>query len=372
MKLLYCGSHGCRLQTLKRLLIIGEEIAFLDRPSIMFGKWGTVGVDSPIRRLLPAFEEKEVKLSVFSPPSGQIANLYSEYISADFSSVDFRRIFLEGLKENEIFTEKFIQLDSNYGSGTGTQIVEALLGDSSLVSAELSNEVEGAFLYKIDNQICRQATFGMLLIEASIKVTNSMFASDQLGFVPISDDPYMTKLLALRLSSSTYIQETSTVAPFLGLEISKTVIPDQVLEQISLADIVDFRESAKDPYCAWAAEINRLSSNIDQMSIAEINSEAPRIFACEIAPRLVEYRNEMKSISEKMFGDLIKKITKWEIPVLSIAFIGSLSLNQAISAFISGLVPAIPTVVDYYQMKRDTKRKHSIAYLVDLAHLSNS
>jgi hypothetical protein len=43
MKLLFSGSAHCQKETLKRLLIIANEIAFMDRPSITFDKWGTIG-----------------------------------------------------------------------------------------------------------------------------------------------------------------------------------------------------------------------------------------------------------------------------------------------------------------------------------------
>jgi hypothetical protein len=44
MKLLYSGSSACDEPTLKRLLLVGTELVFMDRPSVTFaGKWGTVG-----------------------------------------------------------------------------------------------------------------------------------------------------------------------------------------------------------------------------------------------------------------------------------------------------------------------------------------
>jgi len=37
LKLLFTGDPGCSAQTLKRLMIIGEELAFMDRPSVTVG-----------------------------------------------------------------------------------------------------------------------------------------------------------------------------------------------------------------------------------------------------------------------------------------------------------------------------------------------
>lgn len=43
MKLLYCGEEYCDQPVLKRMLVIAEEIHFMDRPSVTFGNWGTIG-----------------------------------------------------------------------------------------------------------------------------------------------------------------------------------------------------------------------------------------------------------------------------------------------------------------------------------------
>jgi hypothetical protein len=76
--------------TLKRLLIVGDELAFMDRPSVTFKQWGTVGRNSPMRRL--PFETAPVQVRVFEPPSGPAENFFLSYIEADLTSPDFRRI----------------------------------------------------------------------------------------------------------------------------------------------------------------------------------------------------------------------------------------------------------------------------------------
>jgi hypothetical protein len=47
MKIVYFGESLCRFETLQRLFLVADEIAFLDRPSVGFGNWGTVGEPSP-------------------------------------------------------------------------------------------------------------------------------------------------------------------------------------------------------------------------------------------------------------------------------------------------------------------------------------
>jgi hypothetical protein len=66
MKLLFFGSAGCNGNTLKHLLLIAEEIAFLNRPSITFHNWGTVAVDSPFKNVDSS--DSPVAIKTFPPP----------------------------------------------------------------------------------------------------------------------------------------------------------------------------------------------------------------------------------------------------------------------------------------------------------------
>lgn len=86
---------------------------------------------------------------------------------------------------------------------------------------------------------------------------------------------------------------------------------------------------------------------------------------------MVEYTNEMKSVAERLYGDLLKAFVRYPVPALSVAycfnFSLSFSLSQAITTFAAALTPAIPAVIDYLQARRNAARKHGIAYLIGLA-----
>src|SRR5262245_45948796 len=94
MKLLFSGGTTCNEPTLKCLLLVAEEIGFMDRPSVTFPKWGTIGMSSPWRNV--SSDKSPVKISVYAPPSGPVRELYKKYIEADFTNPDFKTIFLDG------------------------------------------------------------------------------------------------------------------------------------------------------------------------------------------------------------------------------------------------------------------------------------
>jgi hypothetical protein len=97
--------------------MIADEIGVMDRPSVTFGDWDTVGSASPLRPWIPAFAETPVKLVAYSPPSGPVAELYQRYIQADLENAEFKAILLEGLARDETFAGKLVSMESQYQSG---------------------------------------------------------------------------------------------------------------------------------------------------------------------------------------------------------------------------------------------------------------
>jgi len=131
VKLLYLGTHVCPPESLSRLLLLGDELVFLDQPSVSFDNWGTVGAPSFMRRF--SFEGSPVTVSVVTPPSGPARNLYESYVQADVTNPAFVKAFLDGLKNDDIFAERFLARDANYGDGrSGVDIRRLLVADKSL------------------------------------------------------------------------------------------------------------------------------------------------------------------------------------------------------------------------------------------------
>lgn len=366
MKLLYCGGPSCDEATFKRLLIIAEHIAFMDRPSVTFGHWGTVGVQSPMRAFVDSMATTPTPLSVYTPPSGPAKRLYERYITTDLSDLEFRRVVLSGLASDESFACKIIVPDGSYEGVSGREIISALTSDQALQVGPLSEFNSGERMHEIRDERARRGTLRVLLTEASIHVTSAMLANRDTGFLPVTNDPFLSELLALR-TAHPYVAGTSTRAPLLGLAVARAVIPDELLQQLSVADIVDYRKGTKDAYAAWSTELNSLAGKIDESPIADLAVSIPRLLASEIAPKLHQYENEMKSVRDKLFGDLLKKLSTFEVPTLILSRVAGLSLGDAAALFAGALLPAVPAIVDYFQKTAEVKRKHSQSYLIGLA-----
>ena len=383
MKLLYFGNEQYPPgDTLWRLLVLANEVCFLDRPSVGFpGQSGTVGHINPMRQFFTGSET--VKLSAFRPPNGSEAGgTYEYYMAADLQNSEFLRVFLDGIRDNEAFAYKYLQPAANYGNGvTGSQLRQFLAKDKTLYQASFdpSKSPDIPMMYQPQTADGRLAILQMLLLDASIRITAALLMADELGATPVADDNIHPQLLALRTANKKYVGGTPSLAPFLGLQFVRAVIPDEVLKLLKVPDIITYREKSKDIYAAWNVEIGIAAAKIGDAELRNPSEAVRKIIVTDLLPKLREYENEMISVRDKLFIDTIKNVVTWEFPALSIGYIAHLGFTGAFEAFataanagaIAGALGAgakafVPPLVDFVASRRATKRKHAVSYVVGL------
>lgn len=345
--------------------MVAEEIHFIDRPSVTFKDWGTIGHDSYARRI--DWSGSPVHISTFKPPAGPAQGLYTPYIEADINNPIFAQIALEGFRSSDEFASKFIQFGANYGSGTGQEIANALRKDGDLLNCKYNLDVDGPNMFNVSTPEYRKETFKTILIEASIKITSALLVAEETNTIPVSEDPYIVRLIGLRTTNSAYVGGTSKNTPYIGMEILKSVIPDEALKNLKITEILKYREKAKDAYDAWIVEVNKAAAKIGEIEGNISSDEISKIIATDFTPRIVEYKNEMCAIRDDIFADVLKKIAKWEFPSLSLAYLANLGIAGALTIFASALTPAIPDVVDYFKEKRAIERKNAMSFLIRLS-----
>jgi hypothetical protein len=268
MKLLYCGQSAPDEATFKRLLLIGTELVFMDRPSVTFGRWGTIGHQSLFRALNTTGEP--VAVSVYAPPSGPAMTLYEPYAIADFENPEFVHTVLEGLRRDSAFASKFIQPQANYGDGLkGQRIIDAVGLAPDLVPLPLMAETDPRRLFMVDNVDDQRATLRTIMADASIQLTSALIVADEAQAVPVANDPYFSKLLSLRTSGPKYVGESALYAWLIGMEFATAVIPDEALQKMSINDIIAYRRKTADLHRAWTADLNQIAFKIDDFEPAQ-------------------------------------------------------------------------------------------------------
>lgn len=367
MKLLHIGTHFCPVDTLARLFVLGDELIFLDRPSVTFDNWGTVGAQSYMRHI--SWEGAPVRVTVVEPPSGPARYLYESYVLADIQNPDFVRVFLDGLKFDNVFAERYLPPTANYGEGrTGADVRRLLVADSSLYETKLDlARGDPAIMFKAEMPEGRRAAVRTLIVDASIQVTSALLMADEIGALPIADDATYPRLLALRAGSSNYIGGTHTLAPRLGLEFARAIIPDEVMKKLDFKDIFEYRRKSKDVYDAWNIELNKTAAKLSESDLIDQDETIRKIIATDLMPKVREYELELESIRDRLFGDLIKSVATWEFPTISIAYFANLGFAGAIAAFAAGMRSAVPHIVDYVASRRAVVRNHAMSYLIGLS-----
>jgi hypothetical protein len=364
MKLLYAGDSAASPPDLKRLLILATEIVFIDRPSVTFDNWGTIGADSPMRRI--DLSGSPVAISVEAPPSGPARFGYESFVQADLDNRHFRSTFLSGFRSDKDFASKFVQMKASYGDRTGQEIWEAIVADASLQQVEdLSDASAPGALFGIETEAERRATFRVLLTEASIKVTAAQAVAARSEAIPISENPTFTQLLALRTSDASYLgSQRDRVSAWLATAIIQSVVPDVVVQKADIADILKYREKTADAYSAFLSEIDRLTTVLDNTDPRDALIDIPRFIAAEVTPQVKAARDDLERARDAFFASLMKEVIKWEVPTISIAFLTATPFAAALLAFAAGLRAAAPPIIDYLKDNRAADRKHAFAYLL--------
>jgi hypothetical protein len=72
----------------------------------------------------------------------------------------------------------------------------------------------------------------------------------------------------------------------------------------------------------------------------------------------------MKSVADKLWGDLLKSSVGFPVPSLSASHFFELSFAQAILAFAAASSPTTPTVADYIAESSVAARKPGIVFLI--------
>lgn len=360
MRVLYYGAPECTDTTLKRLLVVAREIAFMDRPSVMLSKTtGTVGRVTQMRYIRPLDPKTGIAISAHAPYSEAVP-IFREYLARDWQDARFREAVLDGLR-NDAFAERMLHLDARYNGLTGRQIREALLADPDL-RAPVLPPLTHESLFKIDTPHARIETLGNIVTEASIEISGGVVGASESGCVPITDSKTLAELLAIRGAGSPAARESGMHA-ILGAEIARAVLPDHVLAQMTFKDILEYRAASREAYDAWLSEVDQLAVRLEDLTGDDLHEEVKQI-VMSVTPQITAYRRELASVRDRMLGDLVSSAPSWSVPAVLLHYVGGLSLvGSLVTALGSAGLKAAAT---HYTGKRQAKRAHGVSYLLGL------
>jgi len=377
MNLIYSDGPDTDGLTFRRLMLLGSELTFVNRPSIQMVKdFGTVGVDSGIKQVQPLFDGSPIKLNIGAPPDTVFASsFYKEYFNKDLLNPLFIEIVIDGIIDHWIYHWLF---DNKPKPGIiANEFIDfknwIRINKTELVSTDYSSVEKPSQHFNVTNKNEALFAFWTILFEESLRVTAVLSIAEKFGGNPLSINPHLNKLIVLRLSSAVYNgQKIQTKS--LGMRLFESMIPDEALAQLSLEDILKFREKTKDYYDAWEAEINKIES---QYLLNDINcrqEEFQKVLDQEIRPRVLEYKNEISKMRDEMFASVLKTIKNVGISVIAGGTLSALNPIAAIAAFITANLKT-PELTDdmidgYFKMK-NFKKSNGMTYLMKINQLIN-
>jgi hypothetical protein len=370
MKLVFSDSPNIDELTFKRLLLLGDEIAFVERPSIQFIKdLGTVGMPSGIRGLLPQFESAPVKLRVEEPPNTVFSSgFYQQYFKTDIANPEFISTVIEGIR-NRWFYSHFFEPEKNRATKEFKDFHSWILNNQEEISQTDLNSVDlTGFHFEINNKNNAYQAVKMIMSEESLRVTSVTHISNKIASNPTSINPYLDKLINLRLSSELYTGKSHN-SRSLGMKLFQSMIPDEALLKIPVDEILSFREDTKKYYEAWTIEINRLEARLAKEGFALSDKDIQNIIDTEINPKLFELKNEIRRVRDKKFADILKVVKNNVIAVIAGGTLSAINLPAAILGFITTNLKTpklTDDIIDNQFKLKDIKDSNGLTYLLKL------
>ncbi len=156
------------------------------------------------------------------------------------------------------------------------------------------------------------------------------------------------------------------LAPRLGLEFARAIIPDEALRRLDFSAIFEYRHVSKDIYKAWSIDLNRIAAEVADSDLTDPNEAIRKLIATDLQPKVQEYEDQLVAIRDKLFGDVMKSVVTWEFPTVSLAYLTNMGFGVAVAAFVAGLKATVPHAIDYISAKRAARRKHAVSYLIGL------
>jgi hypothetical protein len=362
--------------TLKKAILLFDEIHFIDRPSFMFGNFGTIGTASPMRQVEQSFRDEGVPLYVHQPHGGPVVGEFLEQVKSDINDIEFLRCFQRGLEDSLVFRDQQIA-HGNYGEvGNHEAVFRQLLTVN--VDTDFTEARPDELLY---DKGLRPFSFGTpkerakaLVHEAttcSAMVNFALNASQHEGVTPLADSVVYQKLLGAKYvraaSAANALGKSAAVhLTDLSFAILDELVPAERLEQLSFVDVVKYRkesEGAREAFLEHLATLHAKQSGITDRDYARALA---RIVNTEIVHEARKFKNAMDGAYSKLFGNLAKTALGYLGSGAAIQIFGDLSWTSLLH--LAGLAGAAigAAAIDAKQAVSSARHDCAISYLLGL------
>ncbi len=363
--------------TLKKAILLFDELHFVDRPSFTFNNFGSIGAASPLRSYEASCREAGVRLYVHGIVGGRVVGDFLERTLSDIDDLEFLLRFQSGIKSSNTF--KGIQVPrGNYGESGNADDVANKLGIVD-IAAVLENYSSAKELFYDDD--VRAFDLSTPLGSAKQLISTAALCAAKLNFalgegarndfIPLADAAPYGELLGAkyrRAVSKIQLAKNPLQITDLSFAVFDQVVSTETIDRMTIKDVVAHRKTsqkAREEFLEHLTLIRDKQANIDVGS--DYAGEIDKIIRSEILPAAHEFRMRLEAIDDSFKGALAKG---------TVGFFGSSGALLSVFAELSwarliGLAGGAAAYVgsaaiDTFLEKRAIKRECSISYLLSL------
>ncbi|MCB0272649.1 MAG: hypothetical protein KDD46_06525 [Bdellovibrionales bacterium] len=385
--LFFGASHPDPI-TLRKALLLYDEVHFLDRPSFNIGGTiGTVGEAHPFRHIHDEELNKidPVKFVFHKPIGGPLKGALEKTVKSDLQNRSFIQAFTQRLKDDPWFADLFVQRESDYPSVRsnkvykGQEILDRFnLYDWSKVEIDIEKLDEqndkGPLFFDIDSNEGIEFTMTFLACEASYNLNVSLLATIELNAVPFTDVTPYSDLLRAKYEIVPKEQQISASSQVkidnIAHSILDEILVDESLGARSILDIAKYRRENEESLAKFRSYLAKVQHSIQSEPwTPQFESEVRKLLDLEVLPMASRVKEDLHRSWEDLFGSLAKRVGSraWESLVLLI--LKGISLDKLVTIGAMGAIAewATPPVVDFITSRRRIKRTNGLAYILPLS-----
>lgn len=381
IKALYYPEFAMDFATLKRSILLFDELHVMDRPSFSFGggkktNFGMIGSDSPLRPYEKSFRDEGMPLYVHHAPGGRISEEDYGEVAADLNDMEYLRRFQRGLELSPAFRRIQIPV-ANYGEvGNQDDVTRAVLGvDLTTAFANYDTPVQlledtGVQLFRFTTPDERAKNFLNEVLTCSVKLNLALRIGAKYGHQPLADAKPFGDLLGAKYARA--IAAAEQVTPRiqftdLTFAIFDELMPLERLNNLSMKDLMTYRKSSAGARNVFLEHMAALQAKASEISDdGDYQASIEKILTTEIRPAARDFQNALEKIDDGFKASMAKG---------GLGLLGGSSLVQLFAAMswttllplaMLGVAYVGKAAVEAYYADKAARRESSISYILSI------
>ncbi|MGD0426331.1 MAG: hypothetical protein ABSC10_06400 [Candidatus Acidiferrales bacterium] len=370
---LYYPDFWIEYKTLLKCILLFDEIHFMDRPSFTFGgRYGMVGAESPLRQHEESFRKEGMPFYVHEAPGGVVVGELLNEVESDLRDTTFMSRFQDGLRLSPHFRKLHIQ-PGDYGNGETHETIFHKIAAIDLEHSRSALEIFNDPLVRHMDPATPEGCLKILASDAafcSAKMNFAMRVGVQNGFSPLADASPYSDLLGAKYRRAIGATGTATrpiPTTDLSLAILDELVPDEALNKMNIGDAIRYRKESEFAREAFLEHLLTLHAKLgDVPSDGNYAASIEKILATEVRPAVVDFRNQLLTIHEKLFGRIVAGALAVASSSGLVQVFGDITWQKLFSLVGAAGAYMAKEAINARAEERAARRECAISYLLDL------